>query len=49
MVLTGGVPKFILQVDFTGDDLQKIQQKLVSIREKVKPYASIDADGPGGS
>jgi FAD/FMN-containing dehydrogenase len=40
MVLTGGVPKFILQVDFTGDDLQKIQQKLVSIREKVKPYAS---------
>ena len=37
MVLTGGMPKLILQVDFTGDDLEEIRQKLIMIREKIKP------------
>lgn len=37
MVLTGGLPKLVLQIDFTGDDLEELQQKIARLQEKLKP------------
>ena len=36
-VLFGGMPKLILQVDFAGNDLSEIQQKIIKLKEKLKP------------
>lgn len=36
-VLFGGMPKLILQIDFAGDDLGEIQQKIAQLKEKLKP------------
>jgi len=36
-MFTGHLPKLILQVDFTGNDPQELQQKIISLREKLKP------------
>lgn len=34
---TGRLPKLILQIDFTGDDPDELKQKIVTLREKLKP------------
>ena len=36
-ILFGGMPKLILQVDFAGDDLSEIQQKITKLKKKLKP------------
>ena len=36
-VLFSGMPKLILQIDFAGDDLSQLQQKITALREKLKP------------
>lgn len=35
-MLIGKLPKLILQIDFTGDDLQELQKKISMLREKLK-------------
>lgn len=37
MVLTGGLPKMVLQIDFTGDDPEELAKKIAALREKLKP------------
>ena len=37
MVLLGGMPKLILQIDFTGDNLEELKQKVALLKEKLKP------------
>jgi len=37
MVVFGGMPKLILQVDFTGDNLDALTQKIKKLKEKLKP------------
>lgn len=37
MILFGGLPKLVLQVDFTGDDLEALTQKIKILKEKLKP------------
>ena len=37
MVLFGGMPKLILQVDFAGNDLGEIREKIAKLKEKLKP------------
>lgn len=37
MVLSGGLPKLVLQIDFTGDDLGELQDKIAKLKEKLKP------------
>ena len=36
-MLTGKLPKLILQIDFTGDNLDELKQKIQTLREKLKP------------
>ncbi len=36
-MLTGKLPKLILQVDFTGDDPEVLRGKINTLREKLKP------------
>src|ERR1035437_5107106 len=36
-MFTGRLPKLILQIDFTGDDPDELKQKIVTLREKLKP------------
>ena len=36
-VLFKGVPKLVLQVDFTGNNLQELQEKITLLKEKLKP------------
>jgi len=36
-ILFGGMPKLILQIDFAGDDLSELQQKIIKLKEKLKP------------
>jgi FAD/FMN-containing dehydrogenase len=36
-MFTGHLPKLILQVDFTGDDLNELKRKVNELREKLKP------------
>ncbi len=37
MVLFGGLPKLILQIDFTGDNPEELKQKIEELKEKLKP------------
>jgi len=37
MIIFGGMPKLVLQVDFTGDDLETLTQKTEKLKEKLKP------------
>lgn len=37
MFLFGGLPKLILQVDFTGDNLEELKEKISSLEQKLKP------------
>ena len=36
-MLTGKLPKLILQIDFTGNDPEELKQKIQTLREKLKP------------
>lgn len=36
-VLFGGMPKLILQIDFAGDDLGILNEKIINLKEKLKP------------
>jgi FAD/FMN-containing dehydrogenase len=38
MMLTGGIPKLILLVEFADNDLAKIDAKMKALDEKIKPY-----------
>lgn len=38
MIATGGVPKLILQVEFTGESRHEIGEKIEKLREKLAPY-----------
>lgn len=37
MLAMGNLPKLILQVDFTGDDLDELRKKIAELAEKLKP------------
>ena len=37
MVLFGGMPKLVLQIDFQSDDRDELDQKISELREKLKP------------
>lgn len=36
-VLFGGLPKMVLQIDFTGDDPEELKQKIKDLKEKLAP------------
>lgn len=38
MIITGGMPKLVLQVDFTGDNLSELHEKIKKLKEKILPY-----------
>ncbi len=38
MILTGGIPKLVLQVEFTGDVRHEIYEKIEGLRAKLKPF-----------
>jgi len=38
MVLFGGMPKLVLQIDFTGNDPLKLQDKIIELKEKLTPF-----------
>ncbi len=37
MVLKGGLPKLVLQIDFTGNDVEELRQKIATLKEKLAP------------
>ena len=37
MLIFGGLPKLILQVDFTGNDPEELKEKIKSLKGKLKP------------
>lgn len=37
MVMKSGLPKMVLQIDFTGNDLEELKQKVNTLREKLAP------------
>jgi FAD/FMN-containing dehydrogenase len=37
MNVSGGLPKLVLQVDFTGDNLEELQEKVKLLKEKLAP------------
>ncbi|MBI2338333.1 FAD-binding oxidoreductase [Candidatus Daviesbacteria bacterium] len=37
MVLFGGLPKMVLQIDFTSDDPEELNGKIAQLKEKLKP------------
>jgi FAD/FMN-containing dehydrogenase len=37
MLVSGGLPKLVLQVDFTGNDLEKLQEKIQKLKTALKP------------
>lgn len=46
-MFTGKLPKLILQIDFTGDDPAELEEKIKSLREKIKhlhPHTTIAKD-----
>lgn len=36
-MIFGRLPKLILQIDFAGDSLRELQQKIISLKEKLRP------------
>lgn len=38
MVARGGLPKLVLQIDFTGNDASELKQKIADLKEKLTPY-----------
>ncbi len=39
MVLRGGVPKLILQIEFTGNNLDDLKDKIKELKSKLKPFS----------
>ncbi|MBI2613875.1 MAG: FAD-binding oxidoreductase [Candidatus Levybacteria bacterium] len=37
MIMFGGLPKLVLQVDFTGDNIEDLQNKIKKLKERLKP------------
>ncbi len=37
MVARGGLPKLVLQIDFTGNDAEELKQKITSLKQKLAP------------
>lgn len=37
MVLKGGLPKLVLQIDFTGNDPEELKQKIAELKTKLAP------------
>lgn len=37
MILFGGMPKLVLQIDFTGNNLEELQEKIQKLKERLKP------------
>ncbi|MEX2007574.1 MAG: FAD-binding oxidoreductase [Candidatus Levyibacteriota bacterium] len=37
MLISGGLPKLVLQVDFTGNNPEELKQKIKILREKLEP------------
>lgn len=37
MVMRSGLPKLVLQVDFTGNDPEELRQKIATLKEKLAP------------
>jgi FAD/FMN-containing dehydrogenase len=37
MIVFGGLPKMVLQVDFTGNDPKDLQEKIQKLKERLKP------------
>lgn len=37
MIIFGGMPKLILQVDFAGDNIEELQNKIKKLKERLKP------------
>jgi FAD/FMN-containing dehydrogenase len=37
MVMMGGLPKLVLQIDFTGDDPEELKKKIADLKEKLRP------------
>lgn len=37
MVVRGGLPKLVLQVDFTGNDPEELKKKVQTLKEKIAP------------
>lgn len=37
MIFFNGMPKLVLQIDFAGDNLQELDQKIAGLKEKLKP------------
>lgn len=38
MMISGGIPKIILQVEFTGDERNILNEKIAKLRESLKPF-----------
>ncbi len=38
LLIFGGLPKLILQVDFTGDNADELSEKIKILKEKLKPF-----------
>ena len=38
MILFGGMPKLVLQIDFTGDNPLKLHEKIKELKEKLRPF-----------
>lgn len=38
MILFGGMPKLVLQIDFTGNNIEELQSKIQQLKEKLKPF-----------
>lgn len=38
MVARGGLPKLVLQVDFTGNDPDELKQKIETLKQKLAPF-----------
>ncbi|MBP6913341.1 MAG: FAD-binding oxidoreductase [Candidatus Levybacteria bacterium] len=37
MVARGGLPKLVLQIDFTGNDAEELKRKIASLKKKLEP------------
>ncbi len=38
MVMSSGLPKLVLQIDFTGNDPAELAQKITTLKEKLAPF-----------
>lgn len=38
MVMKSGLPKLVLQIDFTGNDPDELRQKIATLKEKLAPF-----------